>query len=186
MTSTCTADNCIRNTIARNLCMMHYQRLAKIGLPPKPTVEQRFWAKVDKTSGCWLWTGAKIKGYGAFRLDGRTIYAHRYSYELVNPPIPDDLQIDHRCRNRACVNPFHLRLATNKQNAENKIGERGAGYNKRRRKWMAYVDHNGKRMYLGADFQTKQEALEAARLKRLELFSHNDADRDHSSAPGWQ
>lgn len=64
-------------------------------------------------SGCWIWAGTITpEGYGK---KGR-IYAHRYSYETFKEPIPNGLQIDHRCRVRCCVNPDHLQVVTSKKN----------------------------------------------------------------------
>lgn len=70
----------------------------------------RFVAKISVTpGGCWKWAGCKFKsGYGAFRVQPSTVYAHRYSYEVFVRGIPEGLQIDHLCRNRECVNPDHL------------------------------------------------------------------------------
>lgn len=61
-------------------------------------------------SGCWLWTGSVFKrtGYGALKLGGRLRLAHRVSYERFRGPIPNDLPLDHLCRERRCVNPLHL------------------------------------------------------------------------------
>jgi hypothetical protein len=66
---------------------------------PRPAVE-RFWEKVDKTSGCWLWTAALWKGYGRIAVGRRMVKAHRFSYELLIGPIPDGMTIDHRCHAR--------------------------------------------------------------------------------------
>lgn len=68
-------------------------------------------------SGCWLWTGATYPaGYGKTGVDGRTLLAHRVSYELFVGPIPEGLQLDHLCRVRNCVNPAHLEPVTAAEN----------------------------------------------------------------------
>lgn len=69
----------------------------------------RFWQRVDKSAGCWLWTAAKSKaGYGQIRCDGKVRYAHRLSYEWAFGSIPAGLHICHKCDTPACVNPAHL------------------------------------------------------------------------------
>lgn len=80
------------------------------------TPDERFWPKVQLAeSGCWEWIAAIAStGYGVFQLQQpkRLVRAHRWAYEAVIGPIPSGLQIDHLCRNRACVNPWHLEPVT--------------------------------------------------------------------------
>lgn len=81
----------------------------------------RFTAKVrvDLPSGCWLWSGAHTQaGYAAFRVKDRTEYGHRWSFEQVHGEVPDGLELDHLCRNRGCVNPFHLEAVTHTVNVQ--------------------------------------------------------------------
>lgn len=85
----------------------------------------RFCAYVDQsdTFGCWPWTrSVGSHGYGqiGWQLGGgrnTMVLAHRVAWWLAHGPIPDGLTIDHRCRNRRCCNPAHLRLLTNVENA---------------------------------------------------------------------
>lgn len=81
------------------------------------TAEERFWDKVAKTNGCWVWLAATNQfGYGRFYDGGRLVSAHRFSYELTHGPIPDDLTIDHLCRVPGCVRPDHLEAVTHREN----------------------------------------------------------------------
>ena len=78
---------------------------------------QRFWNKVTKTGNCWEWVSSKTeKGYGQFNVNNKLYYVHRISYQLSLGIIPNDLQLDHLCRNPSCVNPEHLEVVTNQEN----------------------------------------------------------------------
>jgi HNH endonuclease len=70
----------------------------------------------DGPGGCWLWRGyvSKSTGYGGLGIRG--LLAHRLIYEELIGPIPKGLQIDHLCRVRRCVNPWHLEPVTRKVN----------------------------------------------------------------------
>lgn len=88
------------------------------------SVTDRFMRFVEMVpwSGCWIWMGSTSGDkdhpeydYGKFRLT-KMNYAHRVSYEMFRGPIPDGLQVDHLCRVRLCVNPFHLEPVTQLEN----------------------------------------------------------------------
>ena len=85
----------------------------------------RFWAKVAITPDCWLWLAATQNGYGIFTLSdppGRTVKAHRWSYEHLVGPI--EFTLDHLCRVRNCVNPVHLEDVTMGENNARSTGFR--------------------------------------------------------------
>jgi hypothetical protein len=67
-------------------------------------------------SPCWEWQGAKdASGYGRFHSEiGH--YAHRFAYHYFTGEVPPGLEIDHKCRNRGCQNPFHLQVVTRQKN----------------------------------------------------------------------
>ncbi len=76
----------------------------------------RFYDKVLVGDECWEWQGNKLRGYGQFWHDGKTVRAHRWAYEYHVGTIPDGLQIDHICENPSCVRWDHLMPATPKEN----------------------------------------------------------------------
>ena len=85
------------------------------------SVEERFWEKVSGSgdpSSCWTWIAARLPaGYGRFWItDDEWIVAHRWSYEQLIGPVPAELELDHLCSSRDCVNPWHLEPVTRAEN----------------------------------------------------------------------
>lgn len=81
-------------------------------------LQRRFWSKVQPDRfGCLIWHGARTPdGYGKIRNGRSTVLAHRLSWEWARGPIPEDVVIDHLCRNRACVKTVHMELVSRREN----------------------------------------------------------------------
>lgn len=81
----------------------------------------------EPNTGCRLWTGAQSGSrgsYGHLKVAGRFVKAHRVSWAEANGPIPDGMEVDHRCGQTLCIEPAHLQLATP---YENKMRSNGMG-----------------------------------------------------------
>lgn len=79
-------------------------------------LRDRVLAKIRYENGCWTFTGRLNGGYAWISVEGTPRYAHRVMWELKNGPVSIGLELDHLCRNRACVNPDHLELVTHEVN----------------------------------------------------------------------
>jgi hypothetical protein len=89
----------------------------------RDTFSIRFWARVQKTDDCWLWTGSTKHGYGQVNWNGRKFIAHRAAYILTYGAIPDGLFVCHTCDVPACVRPDHLFLGTHADNMQDKVAK---------------------------------------------------------------
>jgi hypothetical protein len=84
------------------------------------SAEQRFWSKVDKSGDCWLWTGKSVTkkkgGYGRLKVNGKSVLAHRYAWELRHGPIPEGKKVLHRCDVPLCMTDEHHFLGSQADN----------------------------------------------------------------------
>ena len=89
----------------------------------------RFWEKVDVRGpdDCWLWKASTTwNDYGQFVVNSKTVRAHRFSWELANSaPVPDGMNVLHKCGNIKCVNPNHLGLGDDADVTEGRVERSG-------------------------------------------------------------
>lgn len=145
----------------------------------RPDPEVRFFQKVEKTSSCWIWTGAKAgNDYGVFWADNRRVKAHRWAYEHFVGPIPDGYVIDHfKCFRHDCVNPSHLRTVPQLDNNHNREGAnagsmsgvRNVWWNRSVGKYQVELMVEGRTVY-GGRYPTLREAECVAESMRLDLM----------------
>ncbi|WP_443055402.1 HNH endonuclease signature motif containing protein [Streptomyces sp. ISBFB 2968] len=117
----CAYEGCNKPAKHRGYCVACYSRLRKSGalpLLPRPTLEAKLFSRImEDETGCWLWTGVHVgTGYGQVDVNGCKRPAHRVVYEFLIGDIPEGLDLDHLCRVRLCVNPWHLDPVTRKIN----------------------------------------------------------------------
>lgn len=149
------------------------------------TIEERLQCYVEVPcpmmgTPCWAWTRGKVYGYGSMWTGKTTARAHIVSYEFHVGPLGDGMEIDHRCGNRSCINPDHLRAVTHAENLQN-VGVRsdsrsgirgvyfGQGY------WHAQVKVNG--VAHRRAFKTRELAAKAVVEMRRELMPFSERDK---------
>lgn len=129
----------------------------------------RFLDKIEMVpeSTCHYWTGHVGRwGYGTIGVDGKSILAHRFSYELYIGPIPEGLLVCHHCDQPLCQNPRHLFLGTNFDNMADKT-RKGRHHSQRKThcpKGHEYSPENT-RMTTGKDGKKHRECISCARSK---------------------
>jgi len=140
----CSVDGCERLSVSGAMCASHRKRWRTYGdaygdipfgnggttLADRQPWPERFWANVNRSApaSCWEWQAHRSRdGYGRLRAqapgsgEARMVSAHRVAYELSVGPVPEGLQLDHLCRNRACCNPAHLEPVTCQDNVRRGI-----------------------------------------------------------------
>jgi hypothetical protein len=132
-------------------------------------VNARFWARTVRNGDCIEWAGPKNpKGYGTFRASRErgSMLVHRWAWEQAHGPIPSGKEIDHLCRNRACVNVAHLEAVTHRTNVRRGIRNRPRIFCPR-----GHLFRNGYVGPRGALQCRVCKAIEARLRRRVELWA---------------
>jgi hypothetical protein len=122
----CEGAGCDRhaNCGGGRFCRNHWKRFKRTGRIERPTAEERFFSRLtEDENGCWNWPLVASNTYGTvFEDNGKPWLPHRWSYTFLRAEIPEGLELDHLCRNRVCVNPWHLEPVTHRVNTLRGVG----------------------------------------------------------------
>lgn len=89
----------------------------KPGFAATPAIDRIFTeGRVYHDGGCWMWRMAVSEGYGIINEGGTSKLVHRVVYEALRGPIPEGMTLDHLCRERACCNPYHVEVVSDREN----------------------------------------------------------------------
>lgn len=185
MTVVCVSPGCTKTKtelkFVRGYCINHYNQLRKNGklvaqVRQYSSPEEALKARSERRGECLAWTGTKNQdGYGRIRINDRLESVHRVAFEMTGTPIPEGMEVDHTCFNRACIEPRHLRLANRAQNTQYR---RGAQPNSKtgirnvhesNGKWFVRLKVQQKNRTWGP-FGTVDEAKAEASRRRKEFF----------------
>jgi hypothetical protein len=119
---------------------------------------------VDSTTGCWLWTGSTLNGYGRVRWMGNARYSHRVVFELLVAPIPVGLDVDHLCRRPACCRPDHLEPVEHRTNVLRGIEAMS-------------TCRNGLHPWVDGNIMTQRSGYRTCRPCRLDSYARRNAKR---------
>lgn len=127
MAGMCSVSGCEKPAKQKQMCWGHYCSDRRYGDAKYASLEarqvRRFWNNVEKTDGCWNWTGLTFDSkmpYGRIYFNSKENTAHRVSWEINNKQDPGDSLVLHHCDNPRCVNPKHLYLGTYFDNAQDR------------------------------------------------------------------
>lgn len=120
--SNCSIKNCKGIKYTAQYCPRHQQQYRRTGNPIPTFMRgytdfERICQNLEEVGGCLVWSRSlRTDGYARTWVGNKTTYVHRFMYENIIGPIDKGLVIDHICRNRACANPAHLEVVTQKEN----------------------------------------------------------------------
>ncbi len=182
----CSVEECSNPHAAKSYCRAHYERVKASGRTDLRTAEERFWSRVERSETCWIWRGATAtNGYGRFVAGNVHHPVHRFAWQAIRGDLPAGSQLDHRCHQRLCVNPDHLRPVTGWQNQQNHQGPTTASStgvrgvfpaSGRPGRYVIAVTLQGVKHRRGS-FGTLEEAAKAVVELRNSLHTYNDMDR---------
>jgi DNA-binding XRE family transcriptional regulator len=131
--------------------------------------KDRFFSKVDMSSGCWIWQGAINEGgYGIFWDNNKPIRAHRWSFKFFNGELNDDICVLHNCPegdNPLCVNPHHLFLGTRADNIQDMVS-------KGRQNFSGPGAHKGEKHHLSV--LSEGEVVEIRKIRESDKLSYQE------------